>query len=125
MAHVKCRYTHYRCTMCNKECYKCGYRKDDFFENGCYYLECDNGYFEGDSKSVDFDGRYLTVGKRFFAYVEENGSPEAEDNAIDFLEIDGREYVNYEKQQEDGIDAKDDMERQSQEEGWETVRIVR
>ena len=125
MAHIKCRYTHYRCTMHKKNCYECGNREDDFFDNGCYYLECDEGYFEGDSKSVDFDGQYLIVGKKFFAQdTGFKGHPEAEDNEIDFLEIDGREYINYEKQQEEQSNATDDMERQSEEQGWELVRSV-
>ena len=91
MAHVKCRYDHYRCKMLNEECANCNYGPKD--ENQCYYLECYPSYFEKVSKNVDFDGKYLIVGKDLFASIDDCVlNPEANDNVIEYLEIDGILY---------------------------------
>jgi len=96
MAHVKCRYDHYWCSMYNEKCMNCYYSPDN--ENQCDYLECDPGYFEKTSKNVDFDGRLLFVGKDLFAHVDDDViKPEAEDNVIEYLEIDGIVYCGEKK----------------------------
>jgi len=125
MAHVKCRYDHYSCDFAGDDCYNCNYSPKDY-DVRCCHLECEEGYYEADSKSIDFDGKFLIVGKKFAAYDHDGeGRPTAGDNVIDYLEIDGREYINYEKLREDFENAKAELERESQEQGWQQVCTVR
>ena len=115
MAHVKCRYTRYQCSLrWRSECFGCEEKSTyDDFDSSCRFLDSYSGYFEGDSKSIDFDGKVLTVGRKFFAYIDDSfewdGS--AGDNCIDYLEIDGVQYYPEEvtKDPDDG-GTKNEME---------------
>ena len=128
MAHVICRYDHYSCSMCNHDCWACeiSNRGDLYDFRECFHLECDPGYFEKTSKSVEFDGRYLIVGKSFLAYIPDGMDyrPTADDDVIDYLEIDGIVYCGEKEPLKGETNGQNDMERESKDEGWE-VRELR
>ena len=119
MSHVKCKYNRYFCEF-GEDCYNCNFStRQDSLDDVCQHLECTVGYYELDSRSIDFDGEVLIIGKKFAARDEtcDYSQPTAGENIIDYLEIDGTEYINYEKQREEFKNARDELERKSQEEG--------
>lgn len=91
MAHVKCIYDHYSCSFGTGDCGKCGFAPDDSLEP-CCHLQCDPGYYEKTSKNIDYDGKFLTVGKFYAVAGDYELRTEPEDNVIDYLEIDGIVY---------------------------------
>ena len=111
MAHVKCNFDKWICgsndMRASKDCFHCDigdmYSMQDAMDNGtCPELEVKNCFIEKTAKNVEYDGEALYINGKYVCSMDDDQGffgLNSGDTYINFLEIDGEQYVSEQEEQ--------------------------